>query len=204
MKVATFICVLVFVNVAVESPSGRVEKEFGSVAQEARLRERYEEQLRLSALAEERHQEMVAEHRKILTTNRKLEEEVLLLEARAAEQQKMAREAPAQAVEDVRILRGYLQDGRTLVQDAAREADEAGRRYCKAMTEGHGNLQLLCRKVTRDVALDMARIYQFLEKQLLKEKIDCWTPPLLLMLVWTAWLAAIWYLLPRKKTLKTD
>ena len=204
MKVVTYIGVVVFVIAAVEGPSGQVEKELDIVAQEARLLERYEEQLRLSALAEERRQEMVADQREIKTRNMRLEEEVLLLEAKAAEQQKMAREAPAEAAEDVRILRGHLQDGRSLVRDAAREADQASRRLCQALTEGHGDLQLLCRTASRDVSPDMEILYQYMEQQLLKEESNCWTQPLLLLLVGAAWLAGICYLLPRKKTLKTE
>ncbi|KAG0722528.1 hypothetical protein GWK47_005967 [Chionoecetes opilio] len=94
-----------------------------------------------------------------------LEKEVLLLEDEVAEQQRLVLEAHVQAIEVTGTLRRYLQDALTLRQKAEHEADAASRRLCVAVTEGRGQLQLLCHQARHTPSPKLDEVLKWLEKQ---------------------------------------
>ncbi|KAG0712303.1 Cytochrome P450 2J6 [Chionoecetes opilio] len=120
--------------------------------QDAALRGVLEEQVRQCAGAEEGRRKVVARRKAMEGARVALEQEVLVVEGEVAEQQQRVGEAQAQATAVTGTLRGYLQDALTLRQQTERQADAASRRLCEAVTEGRGQLQLLCPQARHSTA----------------------------------------------------
>lgn len=142
----------------------------------------------------------------VMCAKRYRQKEVLLLETQAADQQQLVSETPAEAAEVVSTFRGHLEQAFTFWQDAAHEADTASRRLCEALAEGRGKLQMLCHGATQNPSPELAKVLQWLEKQhFRKDQAGGRTLPFLkLLLLRAVWLAAVWILLPRKKTVKKE
>ncbi|KAG0698352.1 Cytochrome P450 2J6 [Chionoecetes opilio] len=138
----------------IEAEGHQVEDGLAGVGrrlqQDAALRGVLEEQVRQCAAAEEGRREVVAKRKVIEGARITLEQEVLIVEAEVAEQQRQVREA--QAAEVTGTLCGYLQDALTLRQEAERQSDAASRSLWEAVTEGRGQLQLLCRQTRHNSA----------------------------------------------------
>ncbi|KAG0723924.1 Cytochrome P450 2J6 [Chionoecetes opilio] len=105
--------------------------------QDAALRGVLEEQVRQAAAAEAGRRKVVARRKAMEGARVALEQEVLVVEGEVAEQQRRTE----------------------------RQADAASRRLCEAVTEGRGQLQLLCPQARHSTAPKLDKVLKWLEQQ---------------------------------------
>lgn len=200
--------VLVFVSVRAEGArEDEVLHRLGRLDDQGVLKRHLEEQLRLSALAEEHRQLLLAQRQEVERASFLLEKEVILLEAEVAQQQQAVRGALLEAAAAVaQTHRRFVDDGIARLFSASHEADRAGLRLCEALTEGEGNLRLLCRGATRQPHPNLSLLLDRLERRLAGGRVYPRNSLLLpkVLLVLGVWAALGWLLIPSRKTLKNE
>ena len=177
-----------------------------------RLQDELEDQMRRATVTEHRVQDMLAQPKGMKQARKKLEKEVLELEADAARHQEMVDQAPARASKVAQDARGKLEQVLTVMQEEKRKVDEANRRLCEALTEHHGTLQVLCRGATMDPSPDLAKVMHWLGNEANRNKRQgkkganrTLIAILKLAAVWSVGLALVKVVMRgRKKTAKLD
>ncbi|MPD01081.1 hypothetical protein E2C01_096593 [Portunus trituberculatus] len=156
-----------------------------------RLRQEVEHEQVLSGHSKAQRQ-LLEEERKESEANRKqLHQQVQQLEANLAFQQQQAGLAQEQHAYMLRSLRAMRQQAEDLLHQQAVEADKATRRLCEALTQGRGNMRLLCRGARIDMSPTLAKVLQWLARQQGKPKSrssrTSWTL-IKIAAVWHGWL----------------
>ncbi len=138
-----------------------------------------------------------------------LQQKVQQVEAELAFQQQQTDMARTKAASIIRSLRADEQQAAALLKQQAAEADEASRRLCEALTEGHGDMSLLCRGAKVDMSPELAKVLNWLARQ--QGKTESNRKPWILTklaMVWIGWLVVVrmlWRLgEPEEKTHKMD
>lgn len=181
------------------SPEKAVEALVLHVQQGQLLLQKLEHQQRLTANSKASQMLLERENTERKAQTTLLQQEVQHLEAKLALQQKHASQARERAASSARSQREVLQKAAAVLRQKTQEANMATRRLCEALTEGRGDMSLLCREATLDMSPDVDKALRWLAHQQGEKKAtkSPWTFTNLALL-WLGWLVINWKFLRRR------
>lgn len=148
-----------------QEQNGQALARVAAVLQEdTNLRSALMEQLREYHSAEALRQQKLTELQDLCSATSSLQQEVLRLEAAASAQEELVTDAASEDAAAIRTLQDHLTTAVGRRTDAFSRAQESGKKFCAALTEGRCKLRQLCRNFPLEGNEDMITLLFWLTK----------------------------------------